>query len=102
MDEDVADALLFESQARDDDIIAVQRSLVFQIHPGHHSIRALLVHLSETQSAGFQKPVTRVLRVVEIVGVVNNALDVALIVAHLQTGLKDIIVVHRMGYLFLS
>ena len=47
------------------------------------------MHLGKRQSALFQEQVTGVFCIVEVVGVVHNAFDVALIVAHLHAGFEN-------------
>ena len=49
------------------------------------------MHLGEAQSAAFQEEMARVFHIVQIVGVVHNAFNIALVVAHLHAGFKDIV-----------
>ena len=88
--EHILDALLGQVQSGDDDVIGTQGHLVLQLHTGHHGIDPLLVHLGEAQSALFQKEVARVLAIVDVLGIVDNAFDVTLIVAHFEARFKDI------------
>ena len=64
-------------------------------------IDTLLVHLSKRQSAMFQEEVARMLCVVQVVGVVDNTLDVALVVAHLHTGFINVFT-HIFSYFLTS
>ena len=93
--EDVLHALLLNPEARDELVVAAQGGLVLQRHAGHHGVDALGVHLGEAQSAVLQEEVARVLRIVQVVGIVDDALDVALVVAHLHAGFKNV-VSHRI------
>jgi hypothetical protein len=56
----------------------------------HHGIYALLVHLGKAYAHALEKQVTGVLGVVQVVGVVYYALDVAFVVAHFHARFKDI------------
>ena len=50
------------------------------------------MHLGKGQSALFQKQVASVFSIMQVVGIIYNALDVALVVANLHTGLKTIFI----------
>ena len=92
--ENIFDALLCQSETRHKLIIGSKRRLELHRHPRQHRIYALLVHLGKTQSALFQEQMAGVLTIVQVVGIVDNALDVALIVAHLHPRLKNILRIH--------
>ena len=77
-------------KTRDEFIVALQGNLIGDIDAMHHGIDALTVHLRKTQSAGFQEKMACVLHIVEVVGIVHDSLDIALIVAHLHTGFKNL------------
>ena len=77
-------------KTRDEFIVALQGNLIGDIDAMHHGIDALTVHLCKTQSACFQEEMACVLHIVEVVGIVHDSLDIALIVAHLHAGFKDL------------
>ena len=77
-------------KTRDEFIIALQGNLIGDIDAMHHGIDALTVHLCKTQSACFQEEMACVLHIVEVVGIVHDSLDIALIVAYLHAGFKDL------------
>ena len=90
--EHVLDALLLEPQTRNELVVAAQGRLELQIHASHHSIDSFFVHLGKRKSALAEKQVTRVLGIVEVVGIVHNAFDVAFVIAHLHTGFKNVFI----------
>ena len=77
----VAQPFLLYVEARDELVVASQRCFILQVHPCYHGVGAAPVHLGEAQSAPLQEQVARMLGVMQVVGVVYDALDVALIVA---------------------
>ena len=93
--EDVFDAFFRQSQSRHKFVVRSQGHLKLHGHPGQYGIDALLVHLSKTQSALLQEQVTGMLTIVQVVGIVDDALDVALIIAHLHPGFKNILLFHN-------
>lgn len=97
--EHILNALLCQSHPRDDLVVGSQRHLELHRHPRHHSIDALGVHLGEAQSARLQKQVPRMLAVVQVVSIVHNTLDVALIVAHRHSRLKTVFHCHMAAKL---
>ena len=90
----VLDTLLRQAEARDELVVGPQRGLKLHRHPCQHGIDALLVHLGEAQPTLCQKQMSRVLAVVQVVGIVHNTLNVAFIVAHLHPCLKNILLTH--------
>lgn len=86
--EHISHSLLLQPQSRVELIVTLQRCLVLQIHPRHDSIHSLAVHLGKAQSTFLQKEVPGVLHIVQVVGIVDDSLYVALIVAHFHLGLK--------------
>ncbi len=82
--EDVSHALLLQPQAREEFIIALQRNLVLQVHSRHHGIHALIVHFGKAEAAFLQEEMAGMLHVVQIVGIVHDALNIALVIAHLH------------------
>lgn len=81
---DVFDAFLAECQTGVELITAAERGLEVELHTCHDSVDALLMKLGETDSLRKQEFMTGVFCVVLIVGIVDNALKVTLIVAHLH------------------
>ena len=90
--EDVFDAILFEPQTRDELIVATQGSLEVELHASHHCVDTFSVHFGKRKATLLQKQMTRVLCVVEVVGIIDNALDVAFVVAHLHSGFKNVFI----------
>ena len=93
MMEDVFQSLLLYPQTRHEFIVTSQWRLILQIHTSHHGIDAFLVHFGKTQSTMPEKEMTRMLNIVQIVGIVDDTLNVALVVANLHTGFKGVFVV---------
>ena len=87
---DIAYALFVKVEAREELVVAFQWPLELQLHPGHDSVHALFVQVGKAHAEGTEKAVTSMLGIVEIVGVVDDALDVAFVIAHLHTGFKEI------------
>ena len=88
--ENVFDALLAQGEARHETVAAAQRRFERHLQTRHDGIRALLVQGGEADALGTQKLVARMLDVVLVVGIVHDALQVALVVAHLHFQRKDI------------
>ena len=86
--EHISHSLLLQPQSRVELIVTLQWCLVLQIHPRHDCIHSLAVHLGKAQSTFLQKEVPGVLHIVQVVGIVDDSLYVALIVAHFHLGLK--------------
>ena len=90
--EDILDTFLLKPQTRDELVITAQRDLILQIHACHNGVDTFLVHFSKRQSTLLQKQVACMLSIVEIVCIVDNALDVTFVVAHLHTGFKNVFI----------
>jgi len=88
--EQILDPVFLEVEAGDELIVAAQGNLVLEFHAVDNGIDALLVESSETDAQAAEEKMTGVLGVVQVVGIIHDALDVALIVAHLHTGFKDV------------
>ena len=91
LSEDVAQSLFAQVDARDEFIVAPQRSFKLQVHASHDGVGALLVHLGKTESALLQEQVSCVFCVMQLVGIVDDALDVTFIVANHHFGGKYVI-----------
>ena len=78
---DVAQPFLLQVDARQKLVVTPQRRLELQIHPCHDGINAAAVHLGEAEPALLKEQMACMLGVMQVVGIVDNALDVALIVA---------------------
>lgn len=89
--EHVLDAILRKGEARDELVIASQGCLELQVHTGHNGINPLPVELCKTDAEATKKEVTGMFGIMEIVGIVDDALDVAFVIANLHAGFKDII-----------
>ena len=81
--EDVAQAVFLEPQLADVFVAAAQWCLELHGEPGHYCVGASVVQLGEADAVGEQELVAAVLEVVLVGGVVDNALKVAFVVAHL-------------------
>ena len=95
----VAQTFLLHVETRDERVVATQRCLVLQVHASHNGIYALLVQTSEAHAERREIEVACVLGVVEIVGIVDDALDVALIVANLHFGLENVFRLHNTRFI---
>ena len=67
-----------------------QGCLKLQIHACHNGIDTFFVHLGKRETTRLQEQVTCMFGIVEVVGIVDNAFDVALVVANLHTGFKTV------------
>lgn len=90
----VSEPFLGDGQSRDESIVAAQGHLVLQVHPGHHRIDALLMQLGKTQSCMLQEQVAGMLYIMQIVGIVDNTLDITLVVSHVHACLKNVVALH--------
>ena len=88
--ENISYALLLQPQTREEFIIALQRNLVLQVHSRHHSIHALVVHFGKAEAAFLQKEMAGMFHLVQIVGIVHDALNIALIISYFHLRLKNI------------
>ena len=88
--ENVFDALLAQGEARHETVATAQRRFEGHLQARHYGIRALFVQGGETDALGAQELVARMLDVMLVVGIVYDALKVALVVAHLHFQRKDI------------
>ena len=88
--ENISYALLLQPQTREEFIIALQRNLVLQVHSRHHSIHAFVVHFGKAEAAFLQKEMAGMFHVVQIVGIVHDALNIALIIPYFHLRLKNI------------
>lgn len=86
----ISQSFLFHGQPGNKVVVAFQRHFIFQLHARHHGVYALIMELGEAHAQRFQEQVARVLRVVKIIGVVNDTLYVALVVADFHFCLKNI------------
>lgn len=68
-------------EARVELVVAPQRCLELEVHACHDGVDAAAVHLGEAEPALLKEQVAGMLGVVQVVGVVDYALDVALVVA---------------------
>ena len=82
--EDKSDSLHLNPQAADHGVAAAQRRLVIDFHTVEHWDNAALLHLFKRKSGMAAKSVARVFEVVQVVGVIDYALAVEFIVAHLH------------------
>ena len=82
-------------------VVAAQGCLKLQIHAGHNGIEAFFVHLGKRKTTRLQEQVTCMFGIVEVVGIVDNAFDVALVVANLHTGFKTVFA-HSFRYFVIS
>ena len=88
--ENISHALLLQPQTREEFIIALQRNLILQVHSRHHSIHALVVHFGKAEAAFLQKEMAGMFHVVQIIGIVHDALNIALIISYFHLRLKYI------------
>ena len=88
--EDISHALLLHPQTLEEFVIASQRNLVLQVHSRHHSIHALVVHFGKAEAAFLQKEMAGMFHVVQIIGIVHDALNIALIISYFHLRLKYI------------
>ena len=93
--EHIFDAFLCQTKSGHKFIIGSQGRLKLHGHAGHYGIDTFFVHLSETQPALFQKQMTGMLTIVQVIGIVYDAFDVALIIAHLHARFKYISISHN-------
>ena len=91
MAEYISESFFSECYFRHGDIIASEWYFVLQVHPRHHGIDAFLVHLCEAEAQVSQEEMTRMLGIVKVVGIVHYALYVALIVAHDDLCLENVV-----------
>ena len=84
MHEDVLYALFLQRKFRHEFVATAEGGLEVELHTGHNGIDTALVEFGKTHTTRTKKFVAGMLRIVLIVGIVDNALKVALIIAHLE------------------
>ena len=95
LQENVFQSFLTKVKGTDKLITAAERHLEIHRHTRHYSIKSLLVHLCKVHPMGMQEFMAGMLGVMLIVGIVDNALQVAFIVADLKTQRKLCRFYHR-------
>ena len=74
----------FKTQTTYETVAAAQRCLVFHFYLPHNCIDSLIVHLYEGESRVHAELMSRVLHVMEIVGIIHYLLAVKLIIPYLH------------------
>ena len=90
MIEDVAQTFLAYAELGDKDVVATQRCLILKVHSCHYGIDAFLVQTGKANAERLQVQMACMFGIMQIIGIVDNALDVALIVAHFHFGFKNV------------
>ena len=88
---DIFDALFCDVETRAKLIVTLQRRLILKIHPCHHGIHPLPVHLSKAQSPLFEEEVPRMFSIMQVVGIVHYSLNVTFVITHLHDSFKNIV-----------
>lgn len=83
--EDIAYVFPDEAKGADELVSAVQRGFVVYAYAGDDEVCAGLVECGEADAVGVQVLVTCVLHVVLVVGIVDDTLQVAFVVAYLES-----------------
>ena len=89
--ENVLDTVFLYPEFGDEFVATLERNLELHGESSHHTVDASLMKFGEADVVGKEKFVTCVFDVVLIVGVVDNALEVAFVVAHLHFEFVDVI-----------
>lgn len=89
--EDIADAFLLDPETAVEFITATKRHLELHGQTCHDTIDALIVKTCKTNTVTEQKLMTCVFDIMLIIGIVDNALEVALVIANLHAECVDII-----------
>ena len=89
-----------ECQTGDELVAAGQRGFKSHVHAGYHGVDALLVKLGEADTDGGEKLVAGVLDIVLVIGIVDDSLQVAFIVADLHFQFKDVFLHESEVYVF--
>ena len=89
LQKDVFQSFLAKIKGADKFIAAAKRHLEIHRHTRHYSIKSLLVHRCKVHPMGMQEFMAGMLGVMLIVGIVDNALQVAFIVADLEVESKQ-------------
>ena len=82
--ENKSSAVSSDVQTRKESLLSVKRCLVFHRDFGHHHVQAFVVPFPEGLAFLLEPFVTGSLKIMLIVGVVDDALDVAFVVARLH------------------
>ena len=88
--ENILDAFFLHIQFREKLITAFQRCLESHIDACHYRIDPLLVKCRKTDTGRQQELMARMFQVMLIIGIIDNALQVAFIVAHFHCQLINI------------
>ncbi len=95
LQENVFQSFLTKVKGTDKLITAAERHLEIHRYTRHYSIKSLLVHLCKIHPMGMQEFMAGMFGIMLIVGIVDNALKVAFIVADLETQRKLCRFYHR-------
>ena len=96
--ENVLDTVLLYPKFGDEFVATLEGNLKLHGESRHNTVDASIVELGETDVVGKEKFVTCVFDVVLIVGVVDNALEVAFVVAHLHFEFVDVVCHEKYYY----
>jgi hypothetical protein len=88
--EPIPEAVFLKIETRNELIIAAQGNFILQFHTVDNGIDALFVELGETDAETTEEEVSGMLGIVQVVGIVHDAFDVALIIAYLHTGFENV------------
>ena len=95
--ENVLDTVFLYPKFGDEFVATLERNLKRQGESSHHTVDASLVKFGEADVVGKEKFVTCVFDVVLIVGIVDDALEVAFVVAHLHFEFVDVVCHENQG-----
>lgn len=89
--EDKFGATALEVETADERVVGAERGQIVGIDVGEDGVDALTVHLGESDADLAAKLVASVLEIMEIVGIIYNALVVKLVVANLHINVERIV-----------
>ena len=95
--ENVLDTVFLYPKFGDEFVATLEGNLELHGESRHDTVDASIVELGEADVVGKEKFVTCVFDVVLIVGVVDNALEVAFVVAHLHFEFVDVVCHENQG-----
>jgi hypothetical protein len=85
----------FQIQAHPEPLPAFQRMFVVEFGPGHHQVDIPPGKLGKIDPDSFQEPVPGMFQVILVNSVIDDALQIAFIVSHLELQGKMVIFISR-------
>ena len=94
--EEIFHALASHVELAHKGVAAMQRGLIGYLYAAYDGVDTFVVHLLEGGTGRCQKFVARMFEIVQVVGIIDNALQVDLVIAYFEFEFKNIGFFHRL------